>query len=57
MLFLELKLKTKEGTANERTHLFMFIRFIKKNWKKQQQWIADEKKWVKQQKKINWQLW
>ena len=29
LLFLELKLNTREGTANDRTHLF--IRFIKKN--------------------------
>ena len=32
--FVELKLKTKEGTANERTHFFIFIKFIKKNQRK-----------------------
>ena len=30
-LFLELNLNTKERTSNERTHLFIFIKFIKKN--------------------------
>ena len=30
-MFFKLKLNTKEGTANERTHLFMLIEFIKKN--------------------------
>ena len=33
-LFLEFKLNTKEGTANEKTHLFIFIKFIKKNERK-----------------------
>ena len=47
MLFLELKLKTKEGTANEGTHLFIFIKFIKKKWKKQQQWNS---RWEKMSK-------
>ena len=28
---LELKLNTKEGTVNERTHLFIRFKFIKKN--------------------------
>ena len=46
-VFLEWKLKTKEGTANERTHSFMFIKFIKKNWKKQQQWNS---RWEKMSK-------
>ena len=46
MFFLELKLNTKEGTANERTHLHIFIKFIKKNKKNSE--IADEKKWLKQ---------
>ena len=27
--FVELDLNKKEGTANERTHLFIFIKFIK----------------------------
>ena len=47
MLFLELKLKTKEGTANEGTHLFIFIKCIKKKWKKQQQWNS---RWEKMSK-------
>ena len=33
-LLLEFKLHTKEGTANEKTHLFIFIKFIKKNKRK-----------------------
>ena len=44
LLFLELKLNIKEGTANERTQLFIFIKFIKKNEKKKTNEIADEKK-------------
>ena len=31
--FLELQLNTREGTANERTHLLIFIKFIKKKKK------------------------
>ena len=31
LVFLELKLNIKEENANERTRLFTFIRFIKKN--------------------------
>ena len=31
LLFLELNLYTKESTANERTHLHIFIKFMKKN--------------------------
>ena len=31
LLSLELKLNIKEGTANERTYLFKFVTFIKKN--------------------------
>ena len=34
LLFLELKLDAKEGTANGRTHLHKFTKFIKKNKKK-----------------------
>ena len=34
LLFLELKLDAKEGTANGRTHLHKFIKFIKKKTKK-----------------------
>ena len=30
-VLLKLKLGTKEGTANERTHLRVFIKFIRKN--------------------------
>ena len=40
-----MKLNTKEDTTNERTHLF-----IRKSKEKHSE-IADEKKWVKQQKK------
>ena len=46
-----MKLETKEGTANERTNLHIFSKFIIKNQKKKTE-IGDEKKWVKQQKKI-----
>ena len=42
--FLELKLNTKDGTTNERTHLFVFIKFIQKNQRKRSSEIADEKK-------------
>ena len=42
LLFLELKLDTKEGTANGRTHLHMFTIFIKKNKKNSE--ITYEKK-------------
>ena len=34
---LELKLDTKEGIANEETHLNIFIKFIKKKLKKRKQ--------------------
>ena len=52
LLFLELKLGTKEGTANERTHLHIFAKFVKKNQRKKCE-IADEKKCVKLLKKLN----
>ena len=52
MLFFELKLDTKEGTANERTHLHIFSKFIKKNHGKKH-WNC---RWVKQQKKISKKL-
>ena len=35
MLFIELKLDAKKGTVNERTHLLIFIKSIKKKLKKQ----------------------
>ena len=44
LLFLGLKLNAKEGTANERSHIFIFIRFIRKTWWKKGGEIADEKK-------------
>ena len=44
LLFLELKLNIKESTVNETTHLFIFIKFIKKNERKKNSEIADEKK-------------
>ena len=47
MLFLELKLDTKEGTANERTHLHIFIKFIKKIKEKKVSEVADKKKLLK----------
>ena len=34
LLFLELKVNTKEDTANKRTHLFIFIKCIKNLKKK-----------------------
>ena len=30
VFFLELELNTKRGTAKERTHLFIFMKYIKK---------------------------
>ena len=54
LLFLKLKLDAKEGTANGRTHLHIFIKFIKKNKKNSE--ITAEKKWAKQKKKINRKL-
>ena len=56
MLFLALKLHTKEGIANERTRLHIFIKFIKKKFKNKNSEIADERKWVNQKKKINRKL-
>ena len=56
MLFLALKLDIKEGIANERTRLHIFIRFIKKKIKNKNSEIADERKWVNQKKKINRKL-
>ena len=44
MVFLELNLNIKEDNANERTRLFTFIRFIKKNKVKRTSKIADEGK-------------
>ena len=44
--FFELKLDTKEGTANERTNLHIFIIFINKQRKKNSE-IADQKKMSK----------
>ena len=32
--FFELKIDTKQGTSNEKTHLYIFIIFIKKNQKR-----------------------
>ena len=34
MFFLELKLNAKEETTNERTHLLILIKFIKKKFEK-----------------------
>ena len=43
LLFLELKLDAEEGTANGRTHLHKFIKFIKKNKKKNSEITAEKK--------------
>ena len=43
MASLELKLEIKEGSANERTHLHIFITFIKKNQRKKQWKCRSEK--------------
>ena len=56
MLFLALKLDTKEGIPNARTRLHIFIKFIKKKIKNKNSEIADERKWVNQKKKINLKL-
>ena len=45
LLFLQLKLSTKQDMGKERTHLFLFIKSIKKNWRKNKE-LADEKNWV-----------
>ena len=34
MFLLEFKLNTKEGTVDKKIHLFIFIKFIKKNERK-----------------------
>ena len=36
LLFLQLKLSTKQDMGKERTHLFLFIKSIKKKLKKKQ---------------------
>ena len=46
-LSLELKLNTKADTANKRTHLFIFIKFVKKIIEKNPE-IADENTQVTQ---------
>ena len=43
LLFLELKLNRKEGTDNGKTHLLIFIKFIKKK----NSGITDEKQYIK----------
>ena len=50
------KTKHRKGTANEETHLFIFIKFTEKYERKKNTVTVDKKKWVKQLKKINWQL-
>ena len=49
-------LKIKEGNGSTRTHLHIFIKFIIKNQRKKNSEIADEKKRLKQYKKLNWKL-
>ena len=53
MLFLEFKLNTKEGTVNEKNHLFIFTKFIKKNERKKALKLqmrkkepSDRRKWI-----------
>ena len=68
LLFLELQLNTKQGPAKERTHLFTFIQYVKKNYwkknnKKKKQWTCRWEKMSKavEQNKltvlIKWLLW
>ena len=47
LLFLESTLNTKQDTAQERTHLFVFVKCIKKNWGKKR-WTC---RWEKIKKK------
>ena len=47
MLFLELKLDTKWGTANDRTHLHIFVKLIKKKLKEKNSETGDEIKMSK----------
>ena len=49
MLFLERILDTKEGTANERTDLHIFIKCIKNVKEKKKQWNC---RWDKMSKAI-----
>ena len=46
LFFLELKLSTKQGTAKDRTCLFMFIKCIRKIKEKNSE-LAEDKKWNK----------
>ena len=46
LFFLELKLSTKQGTAKDRTRLFMFIKCIRKIKEKNSE-LAEDKKWNK----------
>ena len=39
MLFVELKLDTKKGAVNERPHLLIFIKSVRKNKKKKKQTV------------------
>ena len=48
LFFLELKLNTKDSTATEITHLFIFIKFIKK-YSRKKQWKC---RWEKMSKAI-----
>ena len=42
-----MKLNTKQGTAKDRTHLFIIIKYIKKKLKKKKVELAGEKKMSK----------
>ena len=52
MLALSWKLNTKENTSNDRTHLFIFIKFIKKMKKNSE--FVDEKKMIKAIEEKDW---
>ena len=43
MFFLELKWNTKQGTVKERIHLFLFIKYVKKNLLKGKYWTCMKK--------------
>ena len=53
MFLLEFKLNTKEGTVDKKIHLFIFIKFIKKNERKKALKLqmrkkepSDRRKWI-----------
>ena len=40
LLFLDMKLNTKQGTAKNRIHIFLFIKCIRKSLSKGKQWTC-----------------